>query len=164
MTIEVGGGVMKKAGFVTALQKDSAVVRLARHSACSECGACHHGGEAKDIVIEAKNPAGAQVGDQVLVDLESIQIVRAASLFYGVPLLALLTGVFISKALLDYLGVKAIGDLISAGIGLLAMVAVFVAIRINEPKLKQSGRYTSVITEICNKDINQNKGDFEDDL
>ncbi len=144
---------MNKPGIVTATQGNTAVVRLARHSACSECGACDHGSsESKEMLVEALNEAGATVGDRVLVDLESVQVVRAAFIFYAIPLIALLIGVFTGKAVFSSMGYEAHSDLWAAITGTLLMAASFVAIRMNEGRFQKSGRYLSKVVEICSTD------------
>lgn len=145
---------MNKLGIVTATHNSTAIVRLARHSACSECGGCSHGGDAesKEMLVEALNEAGASVGDQVQVDLASVQVVRAAFIFYAIPLVALLVGVFSSKAILDGMGYAASSDIGAAIGGTLLMVAAFMGIRHNEGRMKKSGRYLSRVVEICNAD------------
>lgn len=144
---------MNKVGVVTATHNGTAVVRLARHSACSECGACNHGGEeSKDMLVEALNEAGASVGDRVQVDLESVQVVRAAFIFYAIPLMALLIGVFAGKAAMVALGYEADSDLIAAIVGTVLMVISFMVIRMNEGRFQKSGRYLSRVVEICKID------------
>jgi len=145
---------MNKLGFVTATHNNTAVVRLARHTACGECGGCNHGGdgESKEMLVEALNEVGAVVGDRVQVDLESVQVVRAAFIFYAIPLIALLVGVFAGKGILDSMGYTANSDLGAAVSGTLCMVAAFAGIRLNESRLKKSGRYLSRIVEICRTD------------
>lgn len=148
---------MNKPGIVTAIHKNTAVVRLARHSACGECGACNHGGgDTKEMLVEALNEVGAAVGDQVLVDLESVQVVRAAFIFYAIPLIALLVGVFAGKAILDGMGYSGNSDLGAAVSGTLLMIAAFVGIRLNEGRLQKSGRYLSRVVEICRNDQGNN--------
>ncbi len=144
---------MNKLGVVTALHNNTAIVRLARHSACSECGACHHGGgESKEMLVEALNVAGAVVGDRVQVDLESVQVVRAAFIFYAIPLIALLAGVFAAKAILAGMRLVEYSDLWAAITGILCMITAFAGIRLNEDRLKKSGRYLSRIVEVCKSD------------
>lgn len=144
---------MNKIGVVTATHSNTAFVRLARHSACSECGMCNHGDvESKDMLVEALNEAGATVGDRVQVDLESVQVVRAAFIFYTLPLIALLVGVFAGKAALTGLGYEAHSDLGAAVIGTILMVISFVVIRMNEGRFQKSGRYLSRVVEICRAD------------
>lgn len=145
---------MHKSGIVTAIHNDRAVVRLARHSACASCGACSHGGgdSSKDIVVEALNEPGAAVGDQVQVDLESVQVVRAAFIFYGIPLIALMAGVLAAKPIMTSAGFGDKAELLAALAGTLLMIGSFVAIRLNENRLKKSGRYLSRIVEVCEKE------------
>lgn len=146
---------MNKLGIVTATHNNTAVVRLVRHSACSECGGCSQGGgdaESKEMLVEALNEVSAAVGDQVQLDLESVQVVRAAFIFYAIPLIALLVGVFAGKAILDGLGYTANSELGAAISGTLLMIAAFTGIRMNEDRLQKSGRYLSRIVEICKKD------------
>lgn len=145
---------MNKLGIVTATHSNTAVIRLACHSACSECGGCNHGGdgESKEMLVEALNEAGAVVGDQVQVDLESVQVVRAAFIFYVIPLVALLVGVFAAKILLDRMGFTAQSDMGAAVAGTLLMILAFMGIRVNEGRMKKSGRYLSRVVEICKTD------------
>lgn len=150
---------MNKQGVVTAVHGTTAVVRLGRHSACASCGACSHGSSeaGKEMLVEALNEAGAAVGDSVQVDLESVQVVRAAFIFYVIPLIALLAGVFATQMLLRTWEVAGNPELWAALGGTVLMVGAFAGIRVNEGRLRKSGRYLSRVVEICseNEPINQ---------
>lgn len=151
---------MNKLGIVTAVNGNIAVVRLGRHSACASCGACSHGGgeAGKEMLVEALNDAEAAIGDSVQVDLESVQVVRAAFIFYFIPLIALLAGVFAFKALLGTLAVPGNTDLWAALGGTVLMICAFAGIRISEGRLRRSGRYLSRVVEICRENEQTTEG------
>jgi sigma-E factor negative regulatory protein RseC len=84
---------MLEAGTVLQAQAGRATVRMERSSACAECGLCHNvGHEARDLMLEASNPIGAQVGDVVRLDVPDVGVVKASFVAYGVPLIAAVIG------------------------------------------------------------------------
>ena len=71
-----------------------AQVEAVRRSACSgDCDHCGGCASAKQyVLVRAKNPIGAAVGDQVIVETSSRAILGAAAVVYLVPLALLLLG------------------------------------------------------------------------
>lgn len=140
---------MKREGKVTAVNGENATVVLMKHSACGDCGACHMGEENMNITIDALNNAGAQIGNKVVVDMETQDVLTAAFIVYGIPLIMLIIGVASGNFLFGKLmGMEKNIELFSFIIGLVLMTVCFLIIKINDDKFKRSKKYLSKIIEI----------------
>jgi len=82
-------------GQVIACKKNLVVIRMTRTEACAQCRACIAGMSKKDMVLEAENECGAQVGDWVEMELRNNGFFHAVMIMYGIPLVALLAGIVI---------------------------------------------------------------------
>jgi len=66
-------------------------VTVCRGAACSHarvCGSCEHCGlleGASEIVVEARNDVGAQVGDTVILETDTRSVLGVAAVLYLVP-------------------------------------------------------------------------------
>lgn len=56
---------------------------------CADCGGC---AQKRELLVEARNPLGAQPGEQVTISSDSATVLKAAAGFYLLPLPALLLG------------------------------------------------------------------------
>lgn len=82
-------------GTVVGLNKDGLVdVKVGRHSDCIACGACDG---AQEIVIQALNPVGANVGQHVKFETREINVVIGAFVCFIMPLLVAALGVFLGR-------------------------------------------------------------------
>ena len=81
----------------------TATVIHVRESACSgDCHKCSGCGAAKEaILLEAKNPIGAKLGDLVIIESETGPVLKAAAILYIMPLLLFLAG-YIAGGCLGY--------------------------------------------------------------
>ena len=79
----------------------TATVIHVRESACSgDCHKCAGCGAAKEaILLEAKNPIGAKVGDLVMVESETGPVLKAAAVMYMVPMVLFFAGYALGAAL-----------------------------------------------------------------
>ena len=66
---------------------------------CEECAGCGMTGAA--IYARAKNNAGAQPGDKVVVESSSKKLLGVAALVYLLPVVAFLLGYFLSEGLAE---------------------------------------------------------------
>lgn len=82
-----------------------AQVKVRRASACASahnCGSCDHCSmmeNAPEIVVDAENAYGAQVGDTVVVESSTGKVLGAAALLYLVPVLLFFLGYFLGNSL-----------------------------------------------------------------
>ncbi len=114
------------------------IVRCEKHSMCGHCASsalCHLGSDGQVRLVEAGNPLGASVGEQVRVAVSTRAFLQSALVLYGVPLFGLLLGAvggnFLGPRL--YPGVAA--DLYAAGSAMTLLVASFVSIRLLSRRL-----------------------------
>jgi len=144
---------MRQTGLVIELVEDKAKIRMQRHTACGDCGACQVGPSQLKLVLEAENVVGAKPGDMVEVNMETLDFFSAAIVIYLYPLLALIAGIFGG-----YYGLLALGfsDSAAQGIGailgLLAAALIYVIIRLNEEKIQGMKKYKPVIISIVDKE------------
>ncbi|MBE6037709.1 MAG: sigma E factor regulator [Anaerofustis stercorihominis] len=87
---------MREKALVTELKANNmAVVQVQRSTACENCGACSVGKEKLVVSAEVENLVGANVGDEVDVEMEFSGVMGASFFGYGVPFIAFITGLFL---------------------------------------------------------------------
>jgi len=77
-------------GIVIETRGDMARVKTSRHNDCENCGACP-GNSA--IVLDARNPLDAKIGQRVVIEIQEVNMLKAAFIVYVLPLLAAFAGV-----------------------------------------------------------------------
>lgn len=81
-----------------------AQVKVRRASACASahnCGSCDHCSmmeNAPEIIVNAVNTCGAQVGDMVIVESETGKVLGAAALLYLLPVILFFVGYFLGNS------------------------------------------------------------------
>lgn len=144
---------MKQTGVVVGLEGDKAKIKMQRHTACGDCGACQVSKNQLTLVLDAENHVGAKTGDFVEVDLETVDFLSAVMLIYVLPLITLIIGIFAG-----YYGMLALGieDRSAQGfgavIGILSAALTYLIIKLKENKLQSMKKYKPAITGIINKD------------
>ena len=88
-------------------------VKVGRHSDCMACGACDG---AQNIVVQALNPVGAEVGQHVKFEMRETNIVIGAFVCLVMPLLVAAAGVFIGHWIALSQGLNEINLEIAGGI------------------------------------------------
>lgn len=76
-------------GIVISVDGQTARVKTSRHNDCENCGACP--GNAA-IVLEARNPVGAEPGQLVMVEVQEVGMLKSAFIVYMLPLIAMFLG------------------------------------------------------------------------
>lgn len=144
---------MKQTGVVIGLDGNKAMIKMQRHTACGDCGACQVSKNQLNVTLEAENAVGAKTGDFVEIDMETMDFLSAVILVYLFPLIALIVGIFAG-----YYGVRFLGfaDLTAQGIGavigIIAAALTYLVIRLNEEKLKGKKKYKPIISNIVEKE------------
>jgi sigma-E factor negative regulatory protein RseC len=143
---------MKETGKVIKIEEDQATIMIVRGTACGECGACQVGKDKLQMVMTADNNVGAQVGDEVEIDLENVSFMTAMLIAYGFPLLALMAGIFGG-----YYGLLALGlsDSMAQGLaailGLVALAASYAVIKYKDASIKNMKKFKPIIVGIKSK-------------
>lgn len=143
---------MNQHGYVVEIVDSiTAKIKMQQHSACASCGKCASSTDKKDIVVEVDNTIGAKVGDYVELNMDSINVIKAASIVYIIPLVALLGGTVISYSILTLINISVNKEILSAVIGLLLTGLAYLFIKKKDSKLRESRQYIPVITKVIDK-------------
>jgi len=144
---------MKETGKVIKVEGDQATILIKRGTACGSCGNCHVGREKLEMIMTTENSIGAQVGDEVEIELENINFLTATAIAYGFPLAALTVGIFAG-----YYGFLTLGlnedtaQVIGAVLGLLGLAISYAVIKFKEESIKKMNKFKPVIVGIKEKD------------
>ena len=75
---------MNQRGYIIELvDGTTAKIKMQKHSACAACGKCASSTDKKDIIVEVDNNIGAKVGDYVEVNMDSVNVIKAAAIVYS---------------------------------------------------------------------------------
>lgn len=143
---------MNQHGYVVEIVDSiTAKIKMQKHSACASCGKCASSTDKKDIVVEVDNTIGAKVGDYVEVNMNSVDVIKAASIVYIVPLIALLGGTIASYSILNFIDISFNKEILSAIIGVTLTALVYLFIKSKDSKLRESRQYIPIITKVIDK-------------
>ena len=140
---------MNQQGYIVEIVDSvTAKLKLKRHSACASCGKCATTSEEKDIIVEVDNTIGAKVGDKVEVNMETVNVLKAAFIAYAIPLVALLLGTVGTFYSLKAVNVTSNVEFISGVVGLIFTFISFLILRKNDKKFRGSKEYIPVVTRV----------------
>lgn len=129
----------------------TAKIKMQKHSACASCGKCASSTDKKDIVVEVDNTIGAKVGDFVEVNMDSVDVIKAASIVYIIPLAALLGGTIASYSILNFINISFNKEILSAIIGLILTSLSYLFIKNKDSKFRESRQYIPIISKVIDK-------------
>lgn len=113
---------MKETGVVHAVKDGEILVRLKRHAACLGCRACSLSSNG-DMIIKAAALNKVKVGDRVIIEIDSISIIKAVVLLYLLPAIAFLIGIFVGLKITPLLGIYKHKEIFSILIGVVLLSA-----------------------------------------
>ncbi|WP_434631845.1 SoxR reducing system RseC family protein [Thermoanaerobacterium thermosaccharolyticum] len=119
---------MTEKGCVVSLKDGKAKVEIIRNDMCGKCHACDIGSNNR-MMIEVDAIDELKVGDNVLVEVKDISMLKATSIMYGIPLLFFFVGVFAGYAIANIFMADKFFQLIEAISGVLFTVISFVGIK-----------------------------------
>jgi sigma-E factor negative regulatory protein RseC len=119
---------MIEKGVVADSNDGKIIVNIKRHPACGGCKACNMQ-ESREMILELENTIGAQKGQSVNIELDDLVILKGACMFYGVPLLGLVLGIFAGKMIADTVMTTYSTEIISALSGIFFLSAALIAVR-----------------------------------
>lgn len=147
---------MNQQGYIIEIVDNiTAKLKLKRHSACASCGKCATTSEEKDIIVEVDNTIGAKVGDRVEVNMETINVLKAAFIVYTIPLIALLIGTVGTFYILNAINFNRNIEIISAIVGLIFTIIVFLILKKNDKKFRDSKEYIPIVTRVIVSEGNE---------
>ncbi|OJV62152.1 MAG: hypothetical protein BGO41_02180 [Clostridiales bacterium 38-18] len=133
---------MDRAGIVINQMGEYSRVKLVRHTACGNCGACQLGDDQKDIMLIAKNAVSAKEGDLVEVSMETGGVLSAAFIMYVIPLFGLFVGLFVGQGLFKT------NEIMTAVFGVIVMALTYLVIKLNDKRFLKNDKYTAKILKV----------------
>ena len=136
---------MTNKGIVTKVEGEMLTVVFERHEACGDCHACMHGSTdcAKHTVqIRGK----ADVGDEIVVEMDNTQVMAASAAAYLVPFAGMMLGLGAgwwlggTQTLINR-------ELVAAACALLGTAAAYFIMKLLDPKLAK-GRWEQRIVSV----------------
>lgn len=110
-------------GIVLEIVGDMAKVKTSRHNDCENCGACP-GNSA--MVLEALNQVGAKPGQRVAIEVQEINMLKAAFIVYILPLIAVFIGALLGGILAQKLGNESLWFQVTGGIVAFVLSVVYI--------------------------------------
>lgn len=151
---------MTEQGKVIKIEKNEAVVRVQRKSACASCGMCAMKPKDSHIDVRVENALDAKEGDLVQIKLESGSVAKISLLVYILPLAlavaGMLTGIFCR--LPDWANLVLFAGLLAVG-----FIIVFLLDK-NREKQKTSARFACGATRRRNGAGNKQERIYYGDL
>ncbi len=142
---------MNQRGYVIELvDGTTAKIKMQKHSACAACGKCASSTDKKDIIVEVDNNIGAKVGDYVEVNMDSVNVIKAAAIVYIVPLIALLGGTIISYGIFNFIDIGMNKEVLSGFVGIVLTIISYLLIKSKDRKFRASRNYIPIITKVIN--------------
>ena len=126
-------------------------VQTQRTSACKSCSSRHScsagEGGGQEMEVEALNKAGARVGDEIILNLDTVPLLKATFLLYVFPILCMIAGAVVGHRYA--LSRQWDPSALSAALSLGALVVAFVIIRMRGRKLSHDRSYKPQIIRIA---------------
>lgn len=145
--------MIEESAHVVESDDDYAWVETERRSSCGSCSAKGCGTGALSKILGRKtqrmkvlNPIGAKSGDEVTLGIEEQALIKGSLAVYIVPLVAMLGGGLLGKALAPQWGTDADG--LSAMLGILGLVIGFLWLRFYNRSIAQDKRYMATILRV----------------
>lgn len=132
---------------IRVINTEMAEVELRKHSACGHCGGCSRGQDEEPTRFEVSNPIGAEVGEMVMVEMETGSLVKAVIVIYLLPLVNLILGYIVGNWLnTSYHFTK--GEGFAAIVGLVFFVLTFVFVRYYDRRAGLNSSFRPRITRV----------------
>ncbi len=139
-------------GIVTRVTPTAAWVKTVRSDACAHCearGYCKAVGEGEEVEVETLNPAGAGIGDRVVISFETGSFLKANFLLYVFPILMMIAGALVGQRFAPAAGIDESAAAVIGSLVLFLPTMVFVRSRAN--RLGRQDSYRPKITRVLRR-------------
>ncbi len=101
------------------------------------------------MIVEARNPAGAKVGDRVVLSFETSSLLKALFLLYVFPIICMIAGAVVGHKFAIIYNYN--DSVMSAISGFLFFFLAIIVIRLTSDKLAEKDAYKPKIIRILSK-------------
>ncbi|MGD2186017.1 MAG: SoxR reducing system RseC family protein [Desulfobacterales bacterium] len=136
-------------GVVLRTDAEIAWVKTIRSSACEGCtakGSCRTMGGGQEMEVKALNPAGARVGDRIVLSFETRSLLKATFLIYMFPIIALIAGAALGQTLASVMLFNS--SALSALLGFAFFFTALYMMKKRANKMAKQNAYQPKITKI----------------
>lgn len=143
---------MEERARVVSVDGSTARVTLKRSSACGEsCAQCKGGCAPGNTYVEVKNPIGAGVGQEVVIEMKTGTFMSAVAITYVFPLIMLFAGIAMGASLNPPFGLRLSKDAYGLILGFSLMVVSYIIANMLDKRYKKSGKVSFTITKIIDQ-------------
>ncbi|MBD3366823.1 MAG: hypothetical protein GF405_01460 [Candidatus Eisenbacteria bacterium] len=139
---------MKEIGCVVSVKDDAAVVAMPMSGACEKCGMCMMSGDGREVMVLAKNDAGAGDGDTVEIEITAGRVVASAFLIYMVPVVMTIIGFLVGNAITG----GAEDSVLPIVMAIVFLVVAFVAVGLYDMRLRKAERREASVLRILSEE------------
>jgi sigma-E factor negative regulatory protein RseC len=139
---------VREIGRVATVKQDAAVVSMPMSGACKRCGVCMVSGDGHDVLLLAKNDAGAEEGDHVEIDISPGRVISAAFIIYMVPVFLTIAGFAVGLRIAG-------GDeesVLPIVLAIVFLIGSFAAVALYDAKLRRVERLEARIIRVLTED------------
>jgi len=139
---------VREIGCVVSVKDEAVVVAMPMSPECEKCGACIVAGEGKEVLLLAKNAAGAGAGDTVEIEISAGRVLAAAFIIYMVPIILTIVGFLVGSAITG-------GDEeanLPIILAVVFLVASFLSVWMYDMRLRRVERRQAVVTRILTEE------------
>ena len=144
-------------GIVIKLDSTTAWVKTTRTSACKTCSAkssCNVVESGKEMEVQAINEAGAQVGDRIIISIDTASLLKASFLLYVFPILLMIAGAVIGQKAGPLFDIDP--SLFSAVVGFLFFIISFWFVKSRGNQMALKNEYKPKIIRILKPQFKKN--------
>ena len=135
---------MRETGCVVSLKGNTAVVAMPVSGSCDSCGACMISGDGKEVLLVARNSAGASEGDTVEIEINSGRVIAAAFIIYMIPVFMTIVGFLVGNAISG----GAEDATLPIGMAVAFLVVSFLGVWMYDLRLRRVERRDAVVTRV----------------
>ena len=141
---------MEEHGVVVESKGAVVLIRAKRTSACDSCASsksCHSISD-EEMLVEADDPIGAEVGDRVIYEVSASAIIKAGMLLYLVPLLSFILGLVLGSVASPRYFTEQNPDLVSGIFGVVFLGAAFIGLKLYGRRLERDKSYRPHVLKV----------------
>jgi len=135
---------LTEVGRVVSINADAAVVAMRRSQACEKCGLCLSSGDGREVLLLARNDAGAGPGDAVEIEISPGRVLVAAFALYLLPVLMTILGFVAGNSIVG----GSEESFLPIGLAVAFLVVSFVAVWLFDLKLRKTARRDATVVRV----------------
>ena len=151
--VPFGRAAMTEVGSVVSVNDDAAVVAMRMSGACKKCGLCMSSSDGKDVLLLARNEAGAKIGDSVEIEISSGRVLMAAFVVYLVPVVMTVVGFLVGSAVSG--GSEESG--LPIVLAVVFLVVSFLAVWLYDLRVRKGERREATVTRVLDDDADDER-------